>query len=162
MATDQESRCLFGTQEYAETLINSSLDMIISVDMHRRIVEFNRAAEQTFGYGRAEVLGQPVDLLYANPSEGVQVHTDTFSEGGFTGEIMNKRKNGETFYTHLLASVMRDTQGRIVGVMGISREITERKRAEVQLAELIVQLQQSRDDLLLILNQLHLGTAMTD
>ena len=57
---------------------------------------------------------------------------------------------------------MRDTQGRIVGVMGISRDITERKRAESQLAELVAQLQQSRDDMRSILNALRLGTAMTD
>src|SRR5262245_24317543 len=158
MGIEHESRCIFGTQEYAATLINSSLDMIIAVDVHREIVEFNRAAEQTFGYRKAEVLGQPVDLLYANPSEGVQVHTNTLGEGGFTGEITNKRKNGEIVYVYLSASVIRDAQGRVVGVMGISRDITERKRAEARLAELVVQLQQSHDDLLLILNQLHLGT----
>jgi len=36
--------------------------MIISVDVHRSITEFNHAAEQAFGYSKAEVLGKPVDF----------------------------------------------------------------------------------------------------
>lgn len=116
-------------KEYAENLINSSLDMIISVDTNRRIVEFNRAAEQVFGYSKAEVLGQPIDLLYANPSDGRQLHKNSM-HGGFTGEATNKKKNGEIFTSYVSATVMHDTKGNAVGVMGISRDITERKRVE--------------------------------
>ena len=120
---------LRAAKEYAENLINSSLDMIISVDVNRNIVEFNRAAEQVFGYSKAEVLGKSIDLLYADPSEGSQLHKNTH-DGGFTGEVTNKRKNGEIFHSYVSASVMHDATGRVVGVMGISRDITERKRAE--------------------------------
>ena len=45
-------------QEYAYNLINSSLDMIISVDQDGRIIEFNRAAQEAFGYSKAEILGR--------------------------------------------------------------------------------------------------------
>jgi diguanylate cyclase (GGDEF)-like protein/PAS domain S-box-containing protein len=116
-------------KEYAENLINSSLDMIISVDTNRRIVEFNQAAEQVFGYTKAEVLGQSIDVLYADPSDGRQLHKNSV-DGGFTGEVTNKKKNGEIFTSYVSATVMHDTTGRAVGVMGISRDITERKRVE--------------------------------
>lgn len=152
----------WSAQDYAEILIDSSLDMIIGVDAQRRIMTFNPAAERTFGYRREEVLGKSVDLLYADPAEGAQIHSQTFSGGGFTGEIRNRRKSGEIFYSYLSASVMRDSQGQVVGVMGISRDITERKQTEAKLAELVAQLQQSRDDLISLLNLLRLGTAMTD
>lgn len=122
-------------KEYAETLINSSLNLIISVDADRNIVEFNRAAEEAFGYSKAEVLGKPVDLLYADPSEGSLVSSAILTDGRFTGEIGNRRKNGEIFYSYLSASVVRDANGTIVGGMGISRDITERKRAEESLRE---------------------------
>jgi PAS domain S-box-containing protein len=121
---------LQAAKEYAATLINSSLNMIISVDANRKIVEFNRAAEEAFGYNKAEVLGQPVDLLYADPSEGSLVSGALLKHGRFSGEIGNRRKNGETFYSYLSASVVRDGNGNIVGGMGISWDITERKRAE--------------------------------
>lgn len=62
------------SQEYAQNIIDCSLDMIITVDMERRIVEFNQAAEKTFGYYRAEVIGQHVDLLYADPLEIGRAH----------------------------------------------------------------------------------------
>jgi PAS domain-containing protein len=44
-------------KKHAETIISSSLDMIIAIDEHRRITEFNTAAEKAFGYRKAEVLG---------------------------------------------------------------------------------------------------------
>jgi len=126
---------LQAAKEYAETLINSSLNMIISVDADRNVVEFNRAAEEAFGYTKAEILGEPVDLLYTGPSEGSQVSSAILKHGGFTGEIRNRRKNGEIFYSYLSASVVRDANGEIMGGMGISRDITEQKRAEESLRE---------------------------
>jgi two-component system, sensor histidine kinase and response regulator len=115
---------LQAAEAYAAALINGSLDMIISVDLDRRILQFNRAAEQTFGYHKAEVVGRPVDLLYADPADGVRVHSATLEAGGFTGEITNKRKNGEMFCAYLSASVMRNAQDQTVRFMGISRDIT--------------------------------------
>lgn len=129
IARKRADEALEGAKGYAENLINSSLDMIISVDTDRKIVEFNRAAEQVFGYSKREVLGESIDLLYADPSEGRKLHKNSVG-GGFTGEVRNKKKNGEIFTSYVSATVMHDTAGRPVGVMGISRDITERKRAE--------------------------------
>ncbi|MFQ5883294.1 MAG: GAF domain-containing protein [Candidatus Methylomirabilales bacterium] len=126
----QAEAALQVAKDYAENLIGSSLDMIISADLQRKIVEFNRAAEETFGYSKAEVLGKPVDLLYADPSAGAQVFTTILEDGTFTGEVTNKRRTGETFCCYLSASVIRDASGRVAGGMGISRDITEQKRAD--------------------------------
>lgn len=117
---------------YAASLINSSLDMIISVDAHRRISEFNPAAERCFGYSRAEVIGRPVDMLYADPVRGGDVaHTALVQ--GFCGEVRNRRKNGEIFDCYVSASPICDSHGRIIGLMGISRDITEQKAVQEQL-----------------------------
>ncbi len=121
---------LRATKDYAENLIGSSLDMIISADVNRNIVEFNQAAEHAFGYSKAEVVGRPIDLLYADPSEDSRTNAGLLRYGRYTGEVTNKRKNGEIFCSYLSASVMRDANGSLVGVMGISRDITEHKRAE--------------------------------
>ncbi len=121
---------LRAAKEYAENLINSSLDMIVSVDKNRNVVEFNLAAEQTFGYSKAEVLGRNIDLLYADPSDGKRIAADIREYGRFTGEVINKRKNGETICAYVSAAPLRDSNGTVVGGMGISRDITEQKRAE--------------------------------
>jgi PAS domain S-box-containing protein len=124
---------LQAAKDYAENIINSSLDMIVSVDTERRIIAFNKAAQQAFGYQAEEVLGQPVHLLYADPTVGTGIHHHTLTDGHYTGEIMNKRKDGTLFESYLSASVLRDCQGQVIGVMGVSRDITERKQAEAAL-----------------------------
>lgn len=128
---------LRAAKEYAETLIASSLDMIIAVDENRRIVEFNRAAELSFGYRREEVLGRSIDLLYADPAQSCHVHTAISRNGQFTGEVTNRRKNGELFCSYLSASVMRNGNGRLLGFMGISRDISDRKMLERQHAQFL-------------------------
>ncbi|MFQ5846236.1 MAG: GAF domain-containing protein [Candidatus Methylomirabilales bacterium] len=117
-------------KDYAENLIDSSLDMTISVDVDRNIVEFNRAAQEAFGYSKEELLGKSADLLYADPSRGKRVNAALMKHGRFAGEVTNRRKNGEEFYAYLSASVIRDANGKVVGGMGVSRDITERRQME--------------------------------
>jgi PAS domain S-box-containing protein len=122
-------------KDYAENIIESSLDIIICVDPHRNITEFNRAAQQAFGFSKAEVLGRPIDLLYADTSEGAGLSRHLVKGGGYTAEITNKRKDGTTFDAFVSASPMRDAHGNIIGVTGISRDITKRKRREEELRQ---------------------------
>ncbi len=124
----------------AHALIESSMDMIIAVDRDRRIIEFNPAAERVFGYRRHEVLGQMVDLLYADPSLGCAFNQKTLEQDHFALEVRNRRKNGETFNSYLSASVLRNARGERVGVMGISREITALESAERSLRQKTEQL----------------------
>ncbi|MBU1875333.1 PAS domain S-box protein, partial [bacterium] len=130
--------------EYSHYLVDSSLDMIISVDQERRIVEFNEAAQRTFDYNKEEVLGKSVDLLYANPEEGLKTHNTAKKTGQFSAEIMNKRKNGELFPAFLSASILRDKSGKFLGIMGVSRDISELKRSEKERENLQAQLLQSQ------------------
>ena len=126
---------LRSAQEYSKNLIDSSLDMIIAVDVKRRITEFNQAAVEAFGYQREEVLGKHINMLYADVKEGSKIHKITVKKGKHIQEISNKRKNGEVFPTLLAASTLRNTQGEIIGVMGVSRDISEQKVTEQALRE---------------------------
>ncbi len=111
------------TDNYAQLLVDHSMDMIIAVDLSLRITEFNRAAEDTFGYSRAEVLGEPISMLYADPSSGWSIRTKTFKHG-YDGKVHNRRKNGEVFTSILRSAPIIDQSGEQIGVMGISREAT--------------------------------------
>jgi PAS domain S-box-containing protein len=132
---ERVEKALRASQEYARSVIDSSLDMIITVTMDRRIVEFNRAAQATFGYDQESVVGKPVDMLYANQQEAITIHETTVAKGQCVQEIFNRRKNGEIFPALLSASVLRDAQGKVIGVMGVSRDIAENKRIEKQLRQ---------------------------
>ena len=98
---------LRSAKEYAETLIQSSLDMIVAVGANRRITEFNPAAEKVFGYTRAEVVGQPVDMLYDEGSLGSELNVQIAATGRYIGEVRNKRKNGELFDVYLEAALVQ-------------------------------------------------------
>ena len=121
---------LQASQQYARNIIESSLDMIIAVDNDRNIIEFNQAAQKVFGYTPEEVVGKHISILYADTENTLPIYQHTVGEGEFFGEILNKRKNGEIFPCLLSASILYDTHQDPIGLMGISRDITELKRAE--------------------------------
>ncbi|MFQ5577485.1 MAG: PAS domain S-box protein, partial [Anaerolineae bacterium] len=132
------------SQEYAQNLIDSSLDTIIAVDPKRNIVAFNRAAQETFGYLPDEIIGRHVDILYADPEESRAVHNTTISTGRCVQEVLNRHKDGHTFPSLISASVLRDADGELVGVMGVSRDITERKRIDQEREQLLASEREQR------------------
>ncbi len=138
----QSEHALQESQQYSRNIIESSLDIIITVDPDRRIVEFNPAAEKSFGYKHEEVVGKDADILYARSEESSTVREIMVRESQSVKEVYNLRKNGEEFPCLLAASTLRDAQGKLIGFMGISRDITDLKQAQQQLEEQNVQLQE--------------------
>ncbi|MCC7303720.1 MAG: PAS domain S-box protein [Bacteroidia bacterium] len=124
-------RMLRETQKYSRLLIDSSIDMICASDREGKLTEFNAAAQKTFGYSADEVIGCHVSLLYANPEDRSTITEEgLYKSGTFSGEVMYRRKNGEIFHAYLSASVLKNDKGEIIGAMGVSRDITERKQNE--------------------------------
>jgi PAS domain S-box-containing protein len=126
---------LIENQKYTNSIINSSLDIICASDEKGRIIEFNSAAEQAFGYKEEEVKQKGVKIIYATKQEYIDVSKQLKKTGVFVGEVKNKRKNGEIFTSFLSASVLQNEEGEQIGTMGVSRDITELKEAEQQLIE---------------------------
>jgi len=119
-----------------ESIIESAMDAIITVDEEQRVVLFNRAAEQMFGCSTQEAIGQPLDrFLPARFRDAHRRHVRDFSQSGVTsrkmgklGTVMGLRSNGEEFPIEAAIShiaVERKTYSTVV-----LRDITERKRAE--------------------------------
>lgn len=119
------------SQKYTRLIINSSIDMICASDKKGFITEFNEAAQKTFGYTADEVIGKHVSMLYMDPQERIRItNEELYKKGAFAGEVLNKRKNGEKFVAFLSASILKSEDGEIVGAMGVSRDISEMKKAE--------------------------------
>ncbi len=119
-----------------ESIIESAMDAIITVDEEQRVVLFNRAAEQMFGCSTREVIGQPLDrFLPARYREGHRHHMREFGQSGATsrkmgklGMVMGLRLNGEEFPIEASISHIAVEHKKYYTV--ILRDITDRKRTE--------------------------------
>ena len=122
-------------QKFTKSLISSSLDMIMATDINDTVTEFNPAAIEQFGYELDEIIGMnPLDL-YADAKSHTDVHKSLKESGVFSGEVLNRRKDGSTFISYLAASQIRNEKGELQGAMGISRDISEAKKAEKKITE---------------------------
>ncbi|MBF0627196.1 MAG: response regulator [Magnetococcales bacterium] len=115
-------------EEYVASLVDSALDMILTVDPSQRIVVFNPAAQKTYGYGMDEVTGQPAALLCADPAEAERMFATIHAGGKFIGELTGRRKDGTTFPVFMSASLLKDRKGQVIGALASSRDITEQKQ----------------------------------
>ncbi|HYY24312.1 MAG TPA: GAF domain-containing protein, partial [Candidatus Udaeobacter sp.] len=120
-------------------ILESALDAIISIDHEGKIIEFNPAAERTFGYSRSEAMGKAMADLIVPPSLR-QAHNRGLAHFLATGqgpvlgkriELTAMRAGGIEFPAELTITPI-DT-GRLPIFTGFIRDITERKQAEEDL-----------------------------
>jgi PAS domain S-box-containing protein len=122
-----------------EDIIALANDAIITVDREHRIAQFNRGAEEIFGYTAEEVLGKPISMLVPLPQrDGHTDQVDHFGRGlvdsrrmGARREVAGLRKNGEVFPAEVSIS-KHEIDGRRF-YTSILRDISARKRQEAQL-----------------------------
>lgn len=126
---------LIAAQSFSRNIIESSIDMIIAVDENANITEFNTAAQKQFSYELREIGGKSAGILYRTESDYNRVRSALEKHGRFSGEIENISREGEVFTCLLSASLIRNNEGDVVGSMGVSRDITELKKAESELRE---------------------------
>lgn len=103
-----------------------------------RIMEFSPGAERMFKYSREEVIGKHVAMLH-RPEDSYRISEaiEAMKQGkeGFTGESTLVRKSGELFPALFTTHPILDAQGKMIATLGVSVDITIRKRAEKELAE---------------------------
>jgi diguanylate cyclase (GGDEF)-like protein/PAS domain S-box-containing protein len=120
-------------------VLGAAADAIIAVDEGQRITLFNRGAKQLFGYRAREVLGQPLDLLI--PARFHHVHRQHVQESAVESdgarpmnparEVFGLRRDGSEFPAE--ASISKLVEDGRAAYLVILRDITERKRAEMEL-----------------------------
>lgn len=109
-------------------------DSVIIMDLAGYITSWNKGAERLFGYTAEEAIGRNILLLYVDENDNDIQFRDAFLEnGGREMEVRRRRKSGEIFWASLLLSLMRDSEGRPIGLIGYLSDITERLEAEEKL-----------------------------
>ena len=114
--------------------VQSTRELVSVTDQENRFTFVNQAFRDAYGYSDEEILGRTPELLYSptNPAglcDDVYRHT---LAGGWHGEIINCRKDGAEFPISLSTSLIKSSTGQTVGLVGVARDISERKRAEKQ------------------------------
>jgi PAS domain S-box-containing protein len=127
------------SERLKQAALEAALDCFISIDRDGRIVEFNPAAERTFGYRRCDVIGaRMVDLIV--PPKLRAAHARGFARYLATGrsrvlgkrlELSAVRASGEEFPVELVIVV--STAGKRVAFVAYLRDLTAQKRAEAEL-----------------------------
>lgn len=124
---------LQASHDYVKSLIDSSIDMIISTDSEGRIREFNASAEKVFGWAKGDMMTQPMQRLFASEEEGQRVIHRTVTEGHFSGEISMKLRSGDVISAYVTSSVLTNNRQQAEGLVAVVRDITERKKLEAEL-----------------------------
>jgi len=130
-------------------IVESSDDAIISKDLNAIITSWNRGAERIFGYTVAEAIGRSITMLIPSdrPDEEPAI-LDRIRRGERIDhyETVRQRKDGSLLDISLTVSPIRDARGRVSGASKIARDISERRRAEAQRAELLHVTERARAD----------------
>jgi len=134
----EERRRVEQTRAQAAAIVESSNDAIIGCTFDAVITTWNRGAEKLYGYPSEEAVGQPVTMLI--PSHRADVVTQIVEkikrgEGIQSFEGIRITKGGRSIAVSITVSPVIDTSGKMVGLSSITRDITERKRAEEALRE---------------------------
>ena len=129
---------LKNSEERYRTLVESSTDAILMLDRERNAVTCNQAFLDLFGYQKSEVEGQPIRIVH--PSEesfrayGKATYPLVERVGSLRDEWDLMRKDGTILSAEIVTSPIRSLDGTTTGYICLIRDITERKRAEEELA----------------------------
>jgi len=124
-------------------IVSSSDDAIISKSLDGLVTSWNLGAEQIFGYTAAEMLGQPITLLFPPDRLDEEAQIIARIRRGETVrhfDTIRRRKDGTLIDISATISPIRDETGRIIGASKTARDITEKKLNEVRTETLIARL----------------------
>lgn len=124
------------TMDYLQNVLDNSADMIITTDIDNNVVEFNKCAEEILGYSQHEIVEKPLAGLFANPDHCNVLLEKISQEGKVSNqETQLSTKGGKTVDISLTLSQLKDSSGRMIGTVGISKDITEFKKTQAQLIQ---------------------------
>ncbi len=125
-------------EERLRLMVDSVKDFaIIMLDREGRVITWNTGAERTEGYRAEEILGRHFSRFY--PPEDVAQGKPEWEldraarEGQLEDEGWRVRKDGSRFWANVVITPIRDAQRVLVGFAKVTRDATERRRAEAEI-----------------------------
>jgi PAS domain S-box-containing protein len=112
---------------------------IFMLDAKGRVATWNAGAERIKGYERSEIIGKHFSIFY--PEEDVKSGKPDWDleaaerDGRFEDEGWRRRKDGSKFWANVVIAAVRDRHGKLIGFGKVTRDFTERRRHEEELAQ---------------------------
>jgi PAS domain S-box-containing protein len=129
------------SQELYRLLVEGVKDYaIFLLDPQGHVATWNAGAERIKGYAAAEIIGRHFSCFYP-PEDVARGKTEyelrvAAAQGRFEDEDWRVRKDGSRFWANVVLTALRDEAGRLVGFAKVTRDLTERRRAEEQRRQL--------------------------
>ncbi|MFA6365511.1 MAG: PAS domain S-box protein [Candidatus Paceibacterota bacterium] len=119
--------------QYTRSLIEASLDPLVTISADGKITDVNRATEIVTGYSRDRLIQTEFSDYFSNPEKAREGYQKVFREGivrDYPLEI--RHKDGHITPVLYNASVYKDKEGNVLGIFAAARDVTERKKAELE------------------------------
>ena len=113
-------------------------DAVIAADTHNKIIYWNDAATRTYGWTPKEVIGHDNNEIATPkiPHEGAREIADRFKKGETcSGEYMVKHRDGHEFPVYASNAPIFDGNGKLIAIIGVSHDISQRKRLDDELRQ---------------------------
>jgi PAS domain S-box-containing protein len=121
-------------------LLNTVEQGVIATNLEGTVIYWNAFAEQLYGWPVAEALGANIfDLTVAHASQEIaeQIFSQMKAGGSWSGEFLVRRRDGTIFPALVTDSPIFNDKNELIGVVGVSSDITQRKLAEEERAKLL-------------------------
>ncbi|HTK04681.1 MAG TPA: PAS domain S-box protein, partial [Candidatus Eisenbacteria bacterium] len=116
--------------QYARSLIEASLDPLVTISAEGKITDVNEATVQVTGVGRSQLVGSDFSTYFTEPDKAREGYRLVFSQGRVTDYPLTIRhKDGKLTDVLYNASVYKDAAGHVLGVFAAARDVTEQKQA---------------------------------
>lgn len=127
---------LRSANQYNRSLIEASIDPLVTIDIHGKITDVNNATELITGQSREELIGTDFAECFTEPQRACAGYRQVFDTGFIRNyELAIKHKDGHTTPVRYNASVYKDVTGKIMGVFASARDITARNKSELELVK---------------------------
>jgi len=125
------------TKDFLERILESSTDAIVTTDIDGKISFANSGTERMFGYGKGEVIGTDISQYYAGGlEEAKRVGNIIKNEGRLHyGELDFFKKDRTIITLSMSYDLLRDDKGRIIGIVAVGKDITEKNKMEKELKQ---------------------------
>lgn len=128
------SEQLEAQQFYSRSLIEASLDPLVTISREGKITDVNRATEAVTGISRERLLGSDFCDYFTEPQQARAGYQQVFADGSVRDyPLAIRHASGRLTEVLYNASVFKDARGEVAGVFAAARDISQRKRAEAAL-----------------------------